>query len=511
MNNTEVGEDRGGRVGRGVVKSQVAKLVDVVLASLVTILVSRWLGPDDFGRFSLILGWVSFAGLAISLGFSEVLTRFVPVLADDGRSIRRFLLNLLAIRTALALALGMLIWVTAPVVFVWLKRPELVSSVDWIVLLFWLSQAADLFWSFFMARLRVEVVFASHTLRQSVIIGVVLILSPAGVPSLQPVLIAMCAAYGLSLAVYGLAFAHGREPSGSDGLRINLRPALRFGLSVWLVAALTFLLSEQSDVLLLGTLVQDSSAVGYYKVGTALVWKLIGVITAGSPVVLTSLSILNTQSGMAGLMRGWQTFIKLSTMTVVPLYALAGWFAPQIVSTLYGSEYLPSVDVLRLFVVLTVVPFGLLGGGVHLMALYTLGRERAGLMLRVVSGMVNLALGILLIRAFGAIGAVAATGLSAILGIGLEYVMLQRYRPMPYPWAFCLKTTGAVLVGLAAVLVLPSSTWLEWLIAGLAYVGVIAALLRWWKPLTEEDCEMISRISPRLRPMAALFRPAAQA
>lgn len=499
----------GSGVGRGVVKSQFARLADVVLASLVTILVSRWLGPDDFGRFSLILGWVSFAGLAISIGFSEILTRFVPVLAAEGKSVHRFLLGLLAIRAALALALGLLIWFTAPAVFVWLKRPELVSSAGWIVLLFWLSQAADLFWSFFTARLHVEVVFASHTLRQSVIITAVLILASAGAPSLPPVLAAVCVAYGLSVVVYGLAFTRGGEQSSLAIPQADLRPALRFGLSVWLVSVLTFLLSEQSDVILLGTLAQDTSAVGFYKVGTVLVWKLLGVITASSPVVLASMSILNTRLGAAGLMRGWQTFIKLSTMTVLPLYALLGWFAPQIVSVLYGSEYLPSADVLRLFVVLTVVPFGLLGGGVHLMALYTLGRERAGLALRAVSGMFNLLLGILLIQTFGAIGAVAATGLSAILGIGLEYATLRRYRPMPYPWAFCLKTTGAVLVGLAALVVLPSGTPLEWPFAGLAYTGVVVALLRWWKPLTEEDCEMIGRISPRLRPMAAWFQTAA--
>ena len=496
-------------LSRGVAKSQLAKLVDVALAFVITILLTRWLGPDGFGSYTLILGWISLGGLIISLGFAETLSKYVPVLTVDSIRISRFFIPLLLIRVGLAVLVAIVVKLLASTFLKWFNYSELLPYTDYIILLFLLTVTNDLFWSLFIAQLKIEVVFVSRILQQGAIITAVLWLARHGTSSVQSVLIVTGIAYALGTAIYVLAYLYTRSGRHLKREDVPLGNALKFGLSVWVTSGFTFLLAEQSDVLLIGLIVQEASAVAYYKVGTALVWKLIGVITVGTQVVLATLSTLYKRNGYAGLSHGWRTFVKLSTLSVVPVYLLLGWYAPQIIELLYGPESLPSALILRLFVVLTVIPFGLLGGGLNLIALYALGRERQGILIRVTSGLANLILDVILIRAYGAVGAVIATGMAAILGISLEFLLLRRFAPQQYPWMFSLKTISAVAVGSLFLIAFPAQTWLEMLASGLTYAIVVALVLIWRKPLTMEDCEMVGRISPRLAGVAAWFSVAA--
>jgi O-antigen/teichoic acid export membrane protein len=492
-------------LSRGVAKSQLAKFVDVALAFVITILLTRWLGPDGFGSYALILGWISLGGLLISLGFSEVLSKYIPYLTAESTQISGFFIPLLLIRLCLALLLAGVVKLLASTLFVWLNHSELLPYVNYVILLFLLTATNDMFWAFFIARLKIEIVLLSRILQQGAIITAVLWLARYGSSSIQSLLIVTGFAYALGTATYILAYRRSRSRNQGKQADELLGNALKFGLSAWVTSGFTFLLAEQSDVLLIGLIVQEASAVAYYKVGTALVWKTIGVITVGSTVVLASLSTLYKRSGHTGLSHGWRTFVKLSTLSVVPIYLLLGWYAPQIIALLYGPDYLPSALILRLFVALTVIPFGLLGGGLSLIALYALGRERQGLLIRVTSGLVNLILGVILIRAYGAVGAVIATGIAAIIGTSLEFLLLQRFASQQYPWAFTLKTLSAVATGSLLLIAFPVQTWYELVVAGLVYALVVSLVLIWQKPLTLEDYEMVIRISPRLAGVAALF------
>jgi len=496
-------------LGKGIVKSQIAKLIEVSLSFVISVLLTRRMGPDGFGSYSLILGWIGFVGLGISLGFSEILNKYLPRLISDSVQISSFFLPLLVIRMGLALIVSLVVALFAPSLFSWLKHGEMLPYVNYILVLLLLTQACNLFWSFYIARIDIGTVFLSHTLQQVIVIGAVFWLSGLENISLQSLLIVTCIAWVSGALVYALAYQGANTRKGKKWGANQFKPVLKFGLSAWAAAAITFLLSEQSDVLLLGYIVQGTRSVAYYKVGTALVWKLIGVITVGAQVVLTSLSTLYAREGEEGFSRGWRTFMKLSVLLVVPSYLLLGWYAPQIITLLYGPEYVFSALVLRLFVALTVIPFGLLGGGLHLMALYTVGREREGLIIRAISGVVNVILGVFLISLHGVVGAVIATGVATFLGISLEFLALQRFSPQQYPWDFSLKTVAAMFIGAALLFPVPARTWYELLGVGSAYGLVIGLALMWWKPLAAEDCEMLGRISPRLATIATWFSSAA--
>jgi O-antigen/teichoic acid export membrane protein len=485
-------------IGRSVVKSQLAKLADVGLAFLITILLSRWMGPQGFGSYSLIIGLISLGGLIISLGFSEILTRHVPALPTGSARIPSLFIALFAIRLGMIGLVSITLLFLRPSVLSWPGHDQLLAHADLILTLFLFVQICDLSWSFYVAQLRIETVLLSHTVRQTMLIGMLFLLSGRLALSLKTVLTLVCIAYVFSILVYAVAFRKAYLVGREKWTWSQLLPLLKFGLSAWGIAAVTFLLSEQTDVLLLGYFVRDAREVAFYKVGTAPVWKLIGVITVGSQVTLASLSTLFRRGGEEGLARGWRTFLKISAISVVPVYLFFGRYAPQIVSVLYGPDYGRSALILRVFVGITIIPFGLLGGGLHLMTLYTVGREREGLVLRFISGMVNIALAIFLIREYRALGAVIATGVAALVGISLEYVVLQRFAPQAYPWAFFRKMVASAIAGWIVLLPFSPLTWYGLLGIAIPYVMVIVSLLAWWKPISHEEHAMIGGISPRL-------------
>lgn len=489
-------------LGKEVFKSQIAKGTAVLLTFLVTILLTRWMGPDVYGAYALILGWVSLATLLISVGFPEALNKFTPILLKDGVDIVSFWGRLFLLRMGAAAILALIVRLLVAPVFTLLQHPDLIPLADFILVLFLLYQLSLFLEAFFTAQLRINVLFWANTLRQLLVLGGLVALFLGDGISLPQVLLLTIAGYGLATFIFFTAVAQTKR--GGRTWRFDRLPGvLKFSLSAWAVTGITFLLSEQTDVLLLGFLTADKRQVGFYKAGTSLVWKLIGVITVSSQVVLASLAHKYSSAGEVGLTKGWQSFIKLSTLTIVPVFLFLGWHAPAIIHILYGAEYAVSAVVLRYFVLLTIVPFGLMAGGLHLMTLYVLGQERKGLSVRIVSGLLNLLLGIVLIRAFAAVGAVVATGLAALVGTFLEFYMLQRGRKRPYPWQFVGKILGAALLSALTFILLPGDTLLNLAVVGVAYGACMALLLWWWKPLTHEDYLTIRQVNHRFfAPMA---------
>ena len=403
-------------ISRGILSSQIGKGLDISLGFLLTVLLSRGLGPDRYGDYVLMLGWLSLAGLLISLGLQESMSRHLPGVVAAGFAPPTLLYLTVAIRIALVFLLAGVALALRKPLFAWLGQPQLAVYLKLLLLLFLFSQLVHLGWSYFIAQFRVGVTIAANLTRNLLLIGITSWWWWRGSLTLNRVLLLLVVGFATSAMIYLIVSLRQPEQGQPRWPWAAYRPIIRFGLPVWGIACLTFLLADQTDILLLGTLLADTSQVAYYQVGTALVWKLMGVITVGSHMVLTTLTTMQERLGAAGLQQSWQSFIKLSTLTVVPLYLFVALFAPQIIALIYGDAFAPSARFLRLFVSLMLLPVGLMGGGLHLMTLYVLAQERLALALRLVAGLLNLGLALLLIHWLGAIGVVWATGFDGSAG-----------------------------------------------------------------------------------------------
>jgi len=89
-----------------------------------------------------------------------------------------------------------------------------------------------------------------------------------------------------------------------------------------------------------------------------------------------------------------------------------------------------------------------IGGGMNLTMLYALNLERKVSLSRVIAGLINIILNIILIPQLGALGAIISTGFSTILVIMIEYVFLKSFISISFPFLYFFKILVISLISI---------------------------------------------------------------
>jgi O-antigen/teichoic acid export membrane protein len=161
---------------------------------------------------------------------------------------------------------------------------------------------------------------------------------------------------------------------------------------------------------------------------------------------------------------------RLAALALSAIVVLAVGATP-LVTALFGDAYAaagPAVAILAWIALLAVT------GGVTLHALVARGAERTLLPANLVAAVVGVAMQVVLIRAYGLVGAAAATVLTAAIGqLALALSMAAR------PVVVVVWRAVAPLAGLAAIAVVAgrvvAPTVVGAIAAGAGYVGVVSA------------------------------------
>jgi len=229
------------------------------------------------------------------------------------------------------------------------------------------------------------------------------------------------------------------------------------------------------DVFLLGW-VGLTSAVGYYEVAlslTALATLISGVVMDG---------LISTTSNLASRGRSVgetiATTISYTSIIAIPMFVLAVFLGDVLVEAIYGSAYLATVPFL-----VGIAAYRIVQTQREPLDSAVKGLDHPDAVFRISSLtlVVNLALGIALVVAVGAVGVVAATVVAELFRCALLHRALRRNdEPVPV-LPSPLKAQLRSAAGMAAVLgaltyVLPETLLHQALVAGSVSVGVYLAL-----------------------------------
>ncbi len=229
------------------------------------------------------------------------------------------------------------------------------------------------------------------------------------------------------------------------------------------------------DVFLLGW-IGLTSAVGYYEVAlslTALATLISGVVMDG---------LISTTSNLASRGRSAvetiTTTISYTSVIAIPMFVLAAFLGDVLVEAIYGSAYLSTVPFLVGIAAYRIVqtqrePLD--------SAVKGLGHPDAVFRISTLTLAVNLALGIALVVAFGAVGVVVATVVAELFRCGLLHCTLRRNDEpvpvLPSPLNAQLRSAAGMAAVLAALTyVLPETLLHQALVAGSVSVGAYLAL-----------------------------------
>jgi O-antigen/teichoic acid export membrane protein len=418
---------------------QAGGKVVVLLVGAVSIAVlTRYLGPDDYGRFALALMYVQLWGVLADVGLLTTVVREISKRPERTEElvgnvlVLRLLLSIAAIGAASAVSLLLPYDPDVRVAILLAGGPLLLGLVGGAVL------------AVFQARLRMGPAVLAEAAGRVAGLG----------------LVALVALLDLGFyAVMGTAAGGAAVTTAlllllSRGL-VRLRP--RAELAVWrpLLAAsvplgLALALNElyfRADTLII-SLSRSYDEVGQY----ALAWRVLELVTAVGVVFLTStfpvLSRLVAAGEEARVRQAVRESVELFVIFGAPLAAGAAVLAPGIVELVAGSGFDGAADPLRLLMLAAALS---LVNGVFGYALIAKERQAAALWLNVAGLAFNVGLNLALVPAYGIVAAAVVTVASEVLILAGSWWLMRRHfgffpRPVVLPAALgCAAAMAAVL------------------------------------------------------------------
>jgi O-antigen/teichoic acid export membrane protein len=490
------------RIGENLLWSQVGRVLDIGLGLVFSIIVIRSLGPQQYAIYVVAWSVANVAALIASLGYSETLTRYLPEINVKGNgTASAFARQLLWDRVWLSLLVAAVVWLVSAPLADWTHTPGLDRLIGIVIGVIIVQGAWDIFVAYYAATLRMRDHAAIRIAGQLTGLGVMLALFGSKGTDVSFPLLAQLAGYLVSSLLY---FFGARKTLGIPGKPVMLIKVRQFGLYVWLTNLATLGLTSQVDVLLITTLITDSTQVSFYNVAAVLLSRLLTVLTGWTAILMPTLADAHSRNGVDGLARGFNLFMKVNLAVLLPpLIFTIVWSGP-LITAIFGEAFARSAALLAIFALFSLASV-LAGANVCHPLLYVADRQSTLLWLRIGAGLLNILLDVLLIPAMGAAGAVVGTGLSNLLTHLIEFGLSRHLTGAIYPFAVAAKLFGASALAILPIFFFSTSGLIS-LVAGGLMFGVIFSVAIWFlRPLSDGDYAILGNALPRLRPVLRLL------
>lgn len=479
-----------GRFGRNFAFAAVGQLVAQVLTFVLSISLARRFDPSIYGIFVFGFAFPSWFLLLVSLGLDEAIS--TNVAADRSRA-RRYLTTVALLRLLLVAIALVALWVATQIV---LADPLARSVTMLLGSASVISSYANTFNSIFRAFERFEYPALVTIVERSVTVGISLRLLSLGRSLLEVCvvfLIGSLITLALSGAIATRKFAFFTKAVNARTLKEIVKTAIPFGLANT-VATFVF-----TTGLVLLTILRDSASTGLFNAAFTLLFGMFSFLSILSGTLLPMMSRLSQESRRK-LARALQRIQKLALIAGVPL-ALGGWFyADAIIALFYGTAFLPAADSFRILVFSFCVDTAMMGNAP---ALAAIGKMKLVLYIGCVAAASTIALSLLLIPPFGAVGAAYAFFVSHLLAAGLGAVAVRRLISPLGTSRMMVKSAFAGFVMLFVLVALPRLPLLLGVATGAAvYFAVLFAI----RGASKEDRALVGEALRGALPIAVVRR-----
>jgi PST family polysaccharide transporter len=398
------------------------------LTLIIGVLIARYLGPTQFGILSYAAAFVAVIGSFAGLGLQGIVVRELVMEPHRARVIlgSALLLQFVAAASASALAAFAVRLANA-------GDPTTIGLVSILALGLPLQSSATIRYWFESRVLSKYVVWIDNIIFLCVfVIKLFLILSQASLPAFAWVTLLQSFLTALGLVIiYVLTFPHSGywQPQWNECLHL-LRQCWPLALSS--IAILVYL---RTDQLMLNSMLGNES-VGIYSAALRLseVWYMIPVIVMASVFP----AILRAKQNDTTLYRNrLQQLLSALVIIALLVAALVSALAPLIISTVFGNQFAASAGVLAIHMWTSVFVFLGVASGSWLIAeglqLYSFYRTACG-------AVINVGANLILIPAYGPVGAAIATLVSQLVAAYLMDLVSPQTRDM-----FMMKTRALML------------------------------------------------------------------
>lgn len=474
---TEIDEDSSDVVSNTAI-AFVTQVVTAALTGLLTLYLTRKLGPHSFGEFSLAIGVVGVLLVVADGGIAASAGRFLAERRRDPERVLAILGTTLTLKLIVALVVSVVLFVFAGALASAYGDAGLTWPFRGVAIVLFTESIMVQYVTALVSVERISANLAIYTAESiaETLASVALVAVGGGAGG---------AAFGRAIgyavgAVAAIVFAarvFGRRaliPRNPD--RGFVGPIVRYA-GVMLVVSGAWTLFSQIDVLLIGAIV-GSAAVGIFSAPL----RLCNLLHYPGLAVQNSVAPrLARGPGREPDVKAFEIALRgLVILQAAILAPVLVWASP-IINLLLGSGYAPSAGVLR-----ALAPFMFLQGVGPLISVGVnyLGESRLRIRITIAAFLIDLLLDIILIPQIGALGGAIATSVAYAVYVPAHLLICRKLLGISLrPLAITTIRALIASAGAAGVLSLFGTSGLtvsDWILGGLAatatFIGLILAI-----------------------------------
>ncbi|MFB3764139.1 MAG: flippase [Methanotrichaceae archaeon] len=390
----------------------IATAVNMLLGIAISVMLGRLLGAEDLGLYREVTTIYSIALVVGALGVTGSITKYIAEFKSDPKRLNK-------IASAGVLSLLLFGFGTLAVIFLlsdWLAEffnmPQLSFLFKVISIIFPFALLSQAFVSLVVG-LREMKLYAAYTIIQSILMGLTtfsLIHLGFGVMGATAGLVISSAVS----SVFILLVARGYFSIDLDDYSSTIGELLKFSGPIFL-ANIVGLINTQADIVLIGHFLSPSN-VGFYSVAIGISRLLWVIPQSIQTITYPATAEYWAHKDQPALQKMFDKSMKYTACIISFPGLFFAFFAPEILTAIYGNGFIASVTPMRILLVGTIVYGTMISIGSSVTGA---GRPDLGLKLGLISAVTDLILNLILIPYIGIIGAAIATVVSLIIATAL--------------------------------------------------------------------------------------------
>ncbi len=400
--------------GKGTIFLAIAQIVFVLVSYAIHIVLARKLGPSNYGTYNVVVSLVSIVNLFLTTGIPKTVSKFI---SEDENNFEKVKKTSVFLQTFLGLFTSLLFFVFSRDIANLLGDPSLESYIKIVSPMIFVYGFYSLFIGYINGFREYKKQAISQTVYYFSKVILIFILVYLLNSSIKGALLgfALSPLLGLLACLFFVDFR-------LNGGNFPIKKIILFSLPITFFSVINnFALNL--DLFFVKALVSNVLDVGYYSAASTIAKTLTYVTVPISSVIFPVISNLTYK----GKLEKNKVYIKksffYSFLIVFSFAFLFSFFAKQIISLLYSSQYLPAVPSLKI-----------LSFGMAFFALYTLamtiisgaGKLKSCIVISSLVMILDLVLCSCLVKSYALVGAATATAISGFFGLCLSLIFIYR-------------------------------------------------------------------------------------
>jgi O-antigen/teichoic acid export membrane protein len=486
--------------------SILGKVCVQILLFGISVLLTRYLGKERLGDYATLLVIPVFVRLLTSFGLETLINKKLPELnvEDSSGAEGRYLVGrLLALRLLTTTCFCFLIYLFLPHYLEFIHYQWL-AEFRWALILYFIVITVDSILStLFMTLLRFK------TLTKVEITGALLNL------------IFLIFFIRLDYGIYGVLYAYIISAGVTSLIYLVLARDQYSGLTkkpdlddignlAWVSYGSAFLgfgLMTQSDVLLMNFFQVGRADVGLYYLATGLSATMAFLLAGVAPMALSLFSETYAKDGIKSLENLYCQIVGVASYLTIPIYVFCVLNSSYLIDFVYGPAFLGGALALSIYAVFAGIQTAL-GINFTISTLYVIRRRDMALRSTAESSIINIALNLMLIPAFGMMGAITATGFSMVYMVVRQLKVISAEMKIGPIFPIIGKCFLYCMLASIPALILSGLNQGHLVMNLLLYLMTLMALLIFVKPFNDEQRQLFINVYPKLdRWSKWFFRP----